>query len=195
MTETLCLFSVLTINIDQSSKQYFNIVKDKLDLISNYSTFIFSDKKTLDIAKERRYQLVNIEYERNFKAASTIEDYDVFVRKFIDLNHDPKDYINESYIKMSRISARLAQVQENNRQEKLKTDNARFVKRVKLFRKEFSEGDFTHCGLVAERKNKVAQIQTMNGSMFISISQLYPQGVAQCSIYNGVYQAPVGLAI
>jgi hypothetical protein len=50
MTETLCLFSVLTINIDQSAIQYFNIVKDKLKLISKYSTDHTDNKTTLNIS-------------------------------------------------------------------------------------------------------------------------------------------------
>ena len=70
-----------------------------------------------------------------------------------------------------------------------------FISVVTNFRAELSEGQDSHCGLIVEVKDKIVNVQTMAGLMFIKRDQLYPVGSAPCKFYNNVYQPPADLPI
>lgn len=60
--------------------------------------------------------------------------------------------------------------------------------RAAAFRKSLQEGQDSHCGLVATVKPAVVLVQTMNGPMWLKRNELYPAGMAECRIVNGVYR-------
>lgn len=58
------------------------------------------------------------------------------------------------------------------------------------FRRQLREGDSTHCGMVIERKQTIAKLQTMIGEYWMRIDQIYPRQFAKCIFHNKVYQVP-----
>jgi hypothetical protein len=183
-----------------------NTVDDYDRILDKYRNSQFADKRLLELAEQKRYELINKKYETEFAKLANASDYQRFIDLFTRYSHDPKRYVvmtrEKLYEHNTRVAKkqaeeriRLAKIQETKRQERLKKERDDFIRTVTAYRSTLAEGSNSHCGLVVEVKKVVASVQSMEGLQFIKIDQLYPQGYAQCKFYNGVYQAPQGLAI
>ncbi len=146
-------------------------------LLTSLANHRFSDKTIVEKAKKLKEKHALIAYEKDYKSASSLFDYEKFITKYNRFNFDPKSYIK-------KLENKIFIIKKNA-----------FIARVKAFRKSLSEGDVSHCGLVVNVRDKLAQVQTMNGLHFILINQIYPDSLATCLIRNNIYQPPKGLGI
>ncbi|MFY8300517.1 hypothetical protein AAEU28_17260 [Pseudoalteromonas sp. SS15] len=170
-----------------------NSSKTAAFFVNKYKNKRFSDSKIVEKAQKIYKKLLNEEFERDYKNLTSISSYERFASKYSN---------NRSSLKnLAWLEAAENKIIEHNKQQEelrlasLAKEKAKFISQVNTFREKMNEGDFSHCGLIVERKNKVAKVQTMEGAIFIRIDQLYPKGLAQCHFYNGVYQPPVGLPL
>lgn len=87
----------------------------------------------------------------------------------------------EADAEKARLQAKIAQdaaIAEQKRQKEDAERKEADAKKLALFRKAVNDGDDTSCGLVIERKGKLAKIQikTSNTEQWVKIEELYPVG-------------------
>ena len=127
------------------------------------------------------------------KNATTAHKLNLFIHEYG--NRDYANLVNIAKLQLPELRSKEKIKQAAIEKKRSDIVRKKLITTITQFRGSFEEGDFTNCGLVAERKKKVALVQTQDGVMFLSISQLYPPGIAGCIIVNGVYQKPNNLPI
>lgn len=146
-------------------------------------------------ADRKRINLLNKEYELDYKIASSINSQKEFVSKYTQYGFDPKGYVSNISSDLKVTEKKLALVNKRKRVNEIEQKNEQFIVRVKNYRTNLSEGDSSNCGLIVEVKTKIVQVQTIAGLHYIKKDQVYPASDANCQFYNGVYQAPSGLPL
>lgn len=142
------------------------------------------------------YRAINLE-NRSLSTAALHWPYKTIQRLVLATNIKGKKLVDQ---RKNQYLLSLAQ-QEKLRKKDLAERNKRIqienqIKRqqqmqreklAKLFRKNISIGDDSHCGLVIEVKKPIVKIQTVSGEKWFKIKQLYPKGARPCRFINGQY--------
>jgi hypothetical protein len=76
-------------------------------------------------------------------------------------------------------------------QERAKAAWAKLQHDAVQWRRTLGEGIDTHCGMLIEKKQSIAKIQTIVGEHWLRIDQLYPASAVACRFVNGRYVDPV----
>lgn len=151
--------------------------------ISHYSDY---DALTLlPKAKNRLNEVVRslkLKQKEEFSRANNIKSLTAFISSYVY-----NDY--NSLLPQARNQLNKLRKEAALEQQKI------LISKIRTFRNSFTEGDYSNCGLVVERKEKVALVQTMEGGVYLPIDKIYPKGLTGCKFYNGTYVPPTGLPI
>ena len=149
---------------------------------------LYSDYDALDLlpkANDRLNEIVGrlkIEQKEAFSRADSIKSLTAFISSYV--YNDYNNLLPQARNQLNKLRREAAQEQQKI-----------LITKIQTFRSSFAEGDYSNCGLIVERKEKVALVQTMQGSVYLPIEKIYPKGLTGCKFYNGVYVPPTGLPI
>ena len=151
-----------------------------------YRWNVYKDSVLYSQGQELYDNFLKKEFTNDYENLSDLSSYNSFISRYAPLTGTIVD--EQLIIKAKQKQKALIQAEQKRKMEQ-------FISVVTNFRAELSEGQDSHCGLIVEVKDKIVNVQTMAGLMFIKRDQLYPVGSAPCKFYNNVYQPPADLPI
>lgn len=88
-----------------------------------------------------------------------------------------------------REKEELEELMSEERERQRKTRDKLIAQAIE-FRTTVKLGTETHCGMIIQLRDTLAEVQTSSGNYWLRIDQLYPPNVVDCRFLNGVYVEP-----